>query len=79
LRENELDLVFLDIRLRGGSGLDLLPYIDYRKTALIFVTAHEELLDKAKGFPVADTLFKPVDEGALSRALSRVLRRMPRP
>jgi len=48
------DLVFLDVRLPGRSGLDVLSRVKHRP-AVIFTTAHDQFavpaFDKAQGAP----------------------------
>ena len=39
------DVVFLDIQLRGGSGFDLVPFIQ-SSAAIIFITAYDEFYKK---------------------------------
>ena len=79
LVEHTLDILFLDLCLRGGSGFDLVSCVDVDKTALVFVTAHEELAGKAGSYPDADLLLKPVEGRALDRALGRGISRIRAP
>ncbi len=44
------DLVFLDIRMPGMSGLDLLAELPEKDFEVIFVTAHNEYLLQALQF-----------------------------
>ena len=39
------DIVFLDIGLPGGSGFDLIPFID-QQSKIVFVTGHDDLCIK---------------------------------
>ncbi len=69
LKKNAADLVFLDIRLRGGSGLDLIHLIDQKTTRLILITAHEKYLDTRLKDTGLDFILKPVSPDLLSRMI----------
>jgi two-component system, LytTR family, response regulator len=75
LEEIKPDLVFLDIRMPGKSGLDLLAELPEKNFEVIFVTAHNEYLLQALQFSAVDYLMKPVDEDRLTEAVQRVKKR----
>jgi len=72
LAENEPDVVFLDIQLRGGSGFDLLPDIPEGNTRVIFVTAHDEYTQQALATDAIDCLLKPVSADRLADSLEKL-------
>lgn len=75
LLRREPDLVFLDVQLSEGNGLDLLRGVDGDKQpVVIFTTAHSEYALDAFDLDVADYLVKPFDAERLSRALDRARR-----
>ena len=76
LEEIKPDLVFLDIRMPGKSGLDLLAELPDKDFEVIFVTAHNEYLLQALQFSAVDYLMKPVDEDRLTEAVQRVKKRV---
>src|SRR3954469_6839159 len=76
LEEMKPDLVFLDIRMPGMSGLDLLAELPEKNFEVIFVTAHNEYLLQALQFSAVDYLMKPVDEDRLQEAVQRVEKRL---
>jgi two-component system LytT family response regulator len=76
LEEIKPDLVFLDIRMPGKSGLDLLAEMPEKDFEVIFVTAHNEYLLQALQFSAVDYLMKPVDEDRLTEAVQRVKKRV---
>jgi two-component system LytT family response regulator len=76
LEEIKPDLVFLDIRMPGKSGLDLLAELPEKDFEVIFVTAHNEYLLQALQFSAVDYLMKPVDEDRLTEAVQRVKKRV---
>ncbi len=71
LRRATYDLVFLDVQLLGGSGLDLVP--DVRPGArIIFVTAFDQHAVRAFEVNALDYLLKPVSPERLATALARL-------
>ena len=73
------DLVFLDIEMPGGSGIELMQDIGEPVPYVIFVTAHREFALPAFEVQAADYLVKPVQperfEGSLLRAKQRIAER----
>lgn len=75
LRSLPYDLVLLDIRMPGGSGLEVaaalraLPY----PPKVIFTTAYPDHAVEAFDLAAADYLVKPFDAERLGRALERAL------
>jgi two-component system LytT family response regulator len=76
LDELRPDLLFLDIRMPGKSGLDMLAEIGEHNFEVIFVTAHNEYLLQALQFSAVDYLMKPVDEDRLVESVERVKKRL---
>lgn len=75
----EYDLILLDLGLPDGDGLDLLKTIknDYKKTAVIIITARGETEDKVKGLELGsdDYLAKPFPIAELRARIHAVMRR----
>ena len=71
------DVCFIDIRMPGRSGLDLVKEISRGPThpAVVFVTAYPDHAVEAFDLDAADYLVKPFDEARLTRALERILER----
>ena len=76
LEEMQPDLVFLDVRMPGKSGLEMLTELPEQNFEVIFVTAHNEYMLQALQFSAVDYLMKPVDEDRLVEAVERVKKRM---
>ena len=77
LRELEAaayDVVFLDIRMPGLSGLDLARVLARFASppAVVFVTAHEDAAVDAFALRAVDYLLKPLRQERLSDALARL-------
>ena len=67
------DVIFLDMEMPGGSGLDLLPSVP-EGTQVVFVTAYEKYALEAFAAAALDYLVKPVNPERLTETLRRVKR-----
>lgn len=65
------DLVFLDIKMPGGGGFELLRHLGDHSPPVIFTTAYEEHAVTSFSFNVVDYLLKPIEEVRLERAIHR--------
>jgi DNA-binding LytR/AlgR family response regulator len=77
IRNIRYDLCFIDIRMPGGSGLDLVKELSKvaHRPAVIFVTAYPDHAVEAFDLDAVDYLLKPFDEARLGRALQRIIER----
>jgi two-component system LytT family response regulator len=66
------DLVLLDIKMKDGTGFDLLRRLERRPFALIFLTAFEEYAVSAFRFSATDYLLKPIEPEELKQAIQKV-------
>ncbi|MBZ5575366.1 MAG: LytTR family DNA-binding domain-containing protein [Acidobacteriia bacterium] len=66
------DLVLLDVRMPGCSGLDVAACLPSPRPHIVFCTAYEEHAVDAFELAAADYLLKPVSRARLAQALSRV-------
>ncbi|MDI6715361.1 MAG: response regulator [Actinomycetota bacterium] len=71
------DLVFIDIKMPGLSGLEVVELIKQlpHAPAIVFVTAYSEHAVKAFELEAVDYLVKPIDEDRLLQAIAKVERR----
>ncbi|MBA2577766.1 MAG: response regulator transcription factor [Euzebyaceae bacterium] len=69
------DVVLLDIRMPGGTGLEVAAALrdSPQRPAVIFTTAYPDHAVEAFDLEAADYLVKPFDAGRLRRALDRAL------
>lgn len=65
------DLLFLDIKMPGGSGFDLLARLE-RVPRVIFTTAHDQHAVRAFEVNALDYLLKPIEPERLAAALLKV-------
>jgi DNA-binding LytR/AlgR family response regulator len=75
LRGEQVDVVFLDIRMPGLDGLELATVLRQfaDPPAIVFVTAHEDRAVDAFDLGAADYLLKPLRAERLAESLRRVL------
>lgn len=70
------DVMFLDVKLAGETGFELLERIDADgidwNGEVIFTTAHDEFALKAIKFSALDYLLKPIDAEELVKAVRKV-------
>ena len=84
LSRRRVDLLFLDIRMPGMDGFEVLdalkdlPAGDRRPSAVVFVTAFDDFAVRAFEAEAWDYLLKPFDSQRLEQTLERVLRRWQR-
>jgi two-component system, LytTR family, response regulator len=72
IEDEEPDVIFLDVRMPGMDGFQLLDSIGSRAdTQIVFVTAYDEHAVRAFDVRAADYLLKPFDEDRFTAALER--------
>ena len=76
IRRERPEVVFLDVRMPGVSGFDLLSMIDDDvMPQVVFVTAHDEFALRAFDEDAVDYLLKPVSLERLARTVERLKQR----
>ena len=79
IAELQPDLVFMDIEMPGGNGIEVLQSIGEPSPYVIFVTAHPEFALPAFEVHAADYIVKPVQRqrfnGSVLRAKQRIAER----
>jgi len=74
LSSHEPDMLFLDIRMPGMSGFDILNELRVLTTVsphVVFTTAHDEYAIRAFDYAAFDYLLKPIDPDRLLETLQR--------
>lgn len=71
-----IDVVFLDVEMPGGSGLNVLDAVS-GETTVVFVTAYPQYAVDAFQVGAIDYLLKPVDPERLEQAVARVRKLLP--
>ena len=74
ITKEQPDLVFLDIQMRGFTGLELADLIHNTspKTQIIFATAYDEYALKAFELEATDYIVKPIEDDRLALAIKHV-------
>ena len=72
LLSRPIDVVFLDVQLRGETGFDLVARGGQALPRIIFVTAHDRYAAEAFRLPAVDYLLKPINPAHLDQALQRL-------
>lgn len=78
IREQQPEVIFLDINLSGENGFELLERLEKEddgsaeKPAVIFITAHDEYALRAIKFSALDYLLKPIDPEELVKAIRKL-------
>lgn len=67
----KVDLIFLDVELDDGTGMDLLQKLDERDFQVVFITAHEKYAVDAFRFSAVEFLLKPFDPDDLMLAIKK--------
>ena len=77
IETQHFDLALLDIMLPEIDGYELMEYIKYYETPVIFLTAKSGVSDKVKGLKLGadDYITKPFELAELSARVETVLRR----
>ncbi len=70
------DIVFLDIRMPGLSGLQVAEQLD-PEIRVVFVTAYDEYAVAAFDRAAVDYLLKPVEDARLARTVARLKAEVP--
>ena len=78
LKTNPVDLLFLDIRMPGMTGLDLLETLPNRPL-VILTTAFSEFALRSYDFDVVDYLQKPITFERFARAVGKAGQRFAGP
>lgn len=72
IQEYNPDVLFLDVELGDGTGMDLLSRLGKIDFPVIFITAHNKYAVEAFRFSAIDFLLKPIDPEELMRSVERV-------
>lgn len=78
IQENHPDIVFLDVEMDDGTGMDLLSKLGEYRFQLVFVTAFNTYAIDAFRFSALDYLLKPVDPDDLMKSVAKALKNLER-
>jgi DNA-binding LytR/AlgR family response regulator len=72
LKDNEVDLIFLDIEMPMVTGLEFVEMLP-KKSLIIFTTAYSQYALKSYELEAVDYLLKPIDPQRLEKAIDKAL------
>lgn len=72
LKDNSIDILFLDIQMPDITGLDLVKTLE-KKPAIVFTTAYSEYAVDAFNLGVVDYLLKPFDFPRFYQAIKKAI------
>lgn len=74
LKNNEVDVVFLDINIPLVDGVNLAQLISnlYENIKIVFITAHDDFKDHAKKIGVFDYILKPYSEDMIKEVVGKL-------
>jgi len=72
VRETKPDLVFLDVKMRKGTGFDLLKQLGEVDFEVVFITAYDNYAIQAFEFSAFGYLLKPIKTADLRSLLERL-------
>lgn len=75
LKNNTVDLVFLDVHLKGGTGLEVLMTSEINFET-VFITAHREYAIEALNSGASYYLLKPIQDSEFKKGLEIILERI---
>lgn len=73
IRNENPDLILLDISMPDGTGFDLLEKISDKKADIIFITASDKFAIRAIKYSALDYILKPVDIEELKVAVHKII------
>lgn len=73
IRENRIDLIFLDINMPGMSGMVFIKKLNY-KIPVVFTTAYSEFALDSYDYDAVDYLLKPFDFERFNRAVQKAVK-----
>ncbi|QBJ85829.1 DNA-binding response regulator [Chryseobacterium gleum] len=72
LKDNEVDLIFLDIEMPMVTGLEFAEMLP-KKSLIIFTTAYSQYALKSYELEAVDYLLKPIDPQRLEKAIDKAI------
>jgi two-component system LytT family response regulator len=75
IRENEPDLLFLDVEMPNGTGFDLLEQFPEKDFDVVFITAFNHYAINAIKFSAVDYILKPININEFIEAVNKVVKK----
>ena len=71
IKKHQPDLIFLDVKMPGMNGFEMVEMMDDINFQIIFTTAHDEFAARAFRVSAVDYLLKPIDTEELVSAVNK--------
>lgn len=80
LKENEVQLIFMDIEMPELNGLELAARVieEYKEVEIIFATAYNQYAVQAFDLNAIDYILKPLSLSRIEKTVNKILKRIPR-
>ncbi|MBC9812733.1 response regulator transcription factor [Crocinitomicaceae bacterium CZZ-1] len=78
IRSKEVDLLFLDVQIKGGTGIEIVESFKEPDFETIFITAHKEYAMEALNNNASYYLLKPIHDREFKKGMDLVLERIKR-
>ena len=72
IRRLKPDLIFLDIKMPGGNGFELLEKFELNEFEVVFITGFDEYAIRAFEFNAMDYVLKPIDQSKFKHTLNQI-------
>lgn len=76
LSKNEIHLAFLDVEIKGGTGIEILQSIDTNKIETIFITAYKKYAIEALNNKASFYLLKPISNAPFKKGMNEVIEKI---
>ena len=73
VKQNKVDLIFLDLEMPEMSGMEFLETYNNHLPDVIITTSHEDFAIKAFQFNVSGYLIKPITFNAFNKAILKII------
>ena len=71
-KQEQFDVLFLDIEMPNGTGFDLLRRVPNKQFEIVFTTAYDQYAVKAFKYSAIDYLLKPINPFELKEAVDKI-------
>ena len=71
IKQYQPDLVFMDVKIKGGTSFDVLGQLPELDSGIVFTTSYEEYAIQAFRMAAIDYLLKPIDSEELASAIKK--------
>lgn len=72
LQDNEADILFLDIEMKGMNGFQLLEKVKDKIKCVVFITSYMEFACDGFESDALDYIVKPYDEDRIAKCMSKI-------